>query len=81
MEAYRKVFVEVIAKFTTEGKIIPITIKWEDDTMFDIDRVNGVMNRAAMKVGGIGVRYDCMIKGKQAYIFLEDNKWYVEAKV
>jgi hypothetical protein len=33
-----------------------------------------------MKVGGVGERYTVRIKGKETYLFFENNKWFVEEK-
>ena len=34
-----KKFVQVIAKFEEDGRIIPLQVLWEDGRVFDIDRV------------------------------------------
>jgi len=81
MSDYRKVYVEVMAKFTPEGKVIPLSVLWEDGVIYKIDKVQEAQNRASFKVGGIGKRYECRIKGLKTYIFLENNRWFVEAKV
>lgn len=76
----RKVFVEVTAKFDTEGNITPISLLWEDGTIFEIDRVLDKRRAASLKAGGIGIRYTVRINGKQSYLFYEGPKWFVEAK-
>ena len=35
----RKVFVDVNANFKADGTIIPLSIKWEDGTVYRIDQV------------------------------------------
>ena len=35
----KKMFVGVTTEWTTEGKIIPTVIKWEDGRKFTVDRV------------------------------------------
>ena len=75
-----KVFVEVIAKFTKDGAKIPLTVKWEDGRSFDIDRVTDIRRAASLKAGGQGVRYQCRISGKETYLWLEEDKWFVEGK-
>ncbi|OQB16016.1 MAG: hypothetical protein BWY15_00143 [Firmicutes bacterium ADurb.Bin193] len=76
----RKVFVSVFANFDTEGRITPLSFKWEDDRIFEIDKITNVCKAASLKAGGAGIRYTCMVCGKQIYLFLEDNKWFVEGK-
>ena len=75
-----KVFVEVIAKFTKDGSKIPLTIKWEDGRSFDIDKVTDMRRAVSLKAGGQGMRYRCRINGKEAYLWLEEDKWFVEGK-
>ena len=77
----RKVFVEVTARFDTEGKITPLSLLWEDGTVYEITRVLDVRRAASLKVGGMGIRYTIRINGKQSYLFYEEPRWFVEAKV
>lgn len=75
-----KVFVDVIAKHTSEGHIIPLTVMWKDGRRFDVDRVIDVRKAASLKVGGCGWRYTCRIQGKDAFLFLDNDKWFVESR-
>lgn len=36
----RKVFVDVNADFKADGTIIPLSIKWEDGTVYTIDSID-----------------------------------------
>ncbi|EOT25535.1 hypothetical protein C805_02164 [Eubacterium sp. 14-2] len=76
----RKVFVEVTAKFDTEGRIIPLSLLWEDGTVYEINRVLDVRRAASLKAGGMGIRYTVSIGGRQSYLYFEEPKWFVEAK-
>lgn len=76
----RKVFVEVTAKFDTEGKIIPLSLLWEDGTIYEINRVLDVRRAASLKAGGMGIRYTVRIGNTQSYLYFEEPKWFVEAK-
>ena len=73
-----KKYVEVSAVFTEEGKIMPASISWEDGRSFSIDRVRDIRPAASLKAGGAGIRYTCDILGRSKYLFLEDNRWFVE---
>lgn len=75
----RKVYVEVIAKTTVEGKLIPLSIKWEDGMVYEIDKVLD-SRLASSKVGGDGIRYACQINFKQTYLFKEHDRWFVEGR-
>ena len=69
---YKKRYVDVVAKFDTDGKILPVKVIWYDARVRDIRRA------ASLKAGGAGIRYTCRINGKETYIFLEENRWFVE---
>jgi hypothetical protein len=76
----RKVFVGVIVEFTSDGQKIPLTIIWEDGRKFEVDKVLDIKKAASLKVGGQGLRYKCRIMGKETFLWLEEDKWFVEAK-
>ena len=76
----RKVFVEVTAKFDTEGNITPLSVTWEDGTVYEIDRILDKRRAASIKAGGIGMRYTCLISGRQSYLYYEEPRWFVERK-
>lgn len=38
----RKVYVEVTARFDVDGKVTPLSLIWEDGTVFEIDKVLGL---------------------------------------
>lgn len=76
----KKVYVDVKAEFSSEGKIIPIEIIWEDGTVYTIDKILDVRRAASLKAGGLGIRYTCLISNQTTYIFLDDNRWFVERK-
>lgn len=75
-----KVFVEVVAKHDVHGNIRPLTMKWEDGRLFEVDRLIDVRQSASLKGGGVGIRYTCMIMGKQVHLFDDQGKWFVERK-
>ena len=76
----RKVYVEVTAVFTPDGKIMPQHIRWENGTVFAIDRVMDIRRAAATRVGGCGLRYTGRVAGQQTHLFLDEDRWFVEAK-
>ena len=76
----KKVYVEVFAKFEKDGNIIPISILWQDGTIYKLDKITNICVAASLKAGGSGIRYTCIIKGVQTYLFLEKDRWFVEAK-
>lgn len=76
-----KVYVDVTAKFSKEGELQPLTVIWTNGHVYEIQRVIDVRRAASLKAGGVGLRYTCIIDGKQMYLFYEDNNmWFVEGK-
>lgn len=75
-----KVYVDVDARFGKDGKLMPTAIIWEDGHRYEIDKVTQVVRRASMKAGGVGIRYTCVVNGKQSYLFYEVDRWFVERK-
>jgi hypothetical protein len=76
----RKAYVPVLAHFDSDGNITPVLITWEDGNTYEIDKVTDVRPAASLKAGGTGMRYTCKIREKETYLFLEESKWFVEAK-
>ena len=85
-----KVYVDVDASFDRDGLMLPRAIKWEDGSVYEIDRVTGIRQAPAEKAGGQGDRYTVMIGGKQTYLFFERDpeiagpivgRWFVERRV
>ena len=75
----KKVFVGVTTDWTPDGTIIPTLIKWEDGRKFVVDRILDVRPAASLKVGGAGIRYTIRVHGKETFLFLEQERWFVEA--
>lgn len=73
-------FVEVTAKFDTQGDITPLSITWADGTVFEIDRVLDKRRAASLKAGGQGIRYTIRVNGHSTYLFYEEPRWFVEGK-
>lgn len=60
------------------GMVIPLSILWSNDKIFEIDKVLDIKKQASTKGGGFGIRYTCKIKGTQKYIWLDGYTWFVE---
>lgn len=76
-----KQYIDVIARFDTDGRILPVMFRWHDGRRYEIDRVIDICRCASLKAGGIGIRYTCRILGKERYLYYDDHehKWFVEA--
>ncbi len=75
-----KVYVDVEAVFTKDGRLLPKSITWIDGHRYDIQRVTDIRRAASLKAGGVGIRYTCIINGNESYLFYEETKWFVERK-
>ncbi len=77
-----KVYVEVLAVFRRDGRLRPLALKWEDGQRYSIDRVIDIRRAASLKAGGTGMRYTCVVCGRQTYLYFEDEdwRWFVERK-
>jgi hypothetical protein len=42
------------------------------------DRVTNIRQAASLKAGGSGIRYTCMVHGRQTYLFYEEDRWFME---
>ncbi len=76
----RKVFVETLVKCSAEGQQVPLEIVWEDGRSFSIDKITEIKKAASLKVGGQGLRYTCRVHGKETYLFLEEDRWFMEGR-
>jgi len=45
-----------------------------------VDRVLDVRPAASLKAGGAGTRYTVRIRGRQTYLFREEDRWFVERR-
>lgn len=76
----RKAYVSVSLDVDEEGVCHPRFIRWENGLIFQIDQILYKCRAASKKVGGGGIRYTVMIRGRESYLFQEGTKWFVEAK-
>ncbi len=72
-----KQYVSVTATYDSDGNVLPLKINWDDGRSFVIDKITDVRYAASLKAGGAGIRYTCRIKGAEKYLYLEDNRWFI----
>lgn len=75
-----KVYVDVNVQFSKDGDLIPRSFIWEDGTTYEIDRVTKKERCASRKAGGVGIRYTCMVGGKECHLYFEVDKFFMEKK-
>lgn len=69
----RKAYVRVNLDVDEEGTIIPMLIRWKDGKVFQIEQLKYKCRASSNKVGGGGIRYTVMIRGKESFLFHEGN--------
>ena len=72
-----KLPVKVNADFMDYEKVLPRFVVWED-RRYAVDRVTDIRRAASQKLGVMGIRYTCLIKGRVVYLYLVDYLWYME---
>ena len=76
-----KAYVEVLARFTVDGQLLPVSIVWESGKRYEIDRISRVQRMASRKAGGAGICYTCRILNREIRLFYEENGlWFVTRK-
>lgn len=79
---YKKIYINVIARFDENGGIMPIIVDWQDGRRFYVDKVVKVINAPPRFVGGsLTRRYDVIISGAKKSLYFEylENRWFVES--
>jgi hypothetical protein len=75
-----KVYVSVKAVFHPDGGFEPTSFVWEDGQEYEIAKVTDIRRAASLKAGGVGIRYTCKVHNKEVYIFLEEDRWFMERR-
>ena len=76
-----KIYVDVNATFSKDGRLIPKSFIWTDGHLYEIQKVKDVCRAVSRKAGGVGIRYTCIIDGRESHLYYEDNNmWFVEGK-
>jgi len=80
----QRIYIEVRVRFSADGDMAPVQIKWKDGRAFEIDKILDV-RRAASEAGSMGVRYTVKIMGETRFLFFEDvysdsgrPRWFIE---
>lgn len=71
-----KRYVPVVVRIDEKGKKEPKTIEF-DGKAFRIDRVMYSEPAACNSVGGVGIKYTCVIWGQIRELWEEKGQWFV----
>lgn len=75
-----KVYVEVFARFDTDGVMIPVAFTWEDGKRFLIDQVKTRQRCASQTDGSTGIMFVVKVKGRDCHLYYDFDKWFMERK-
>lgn len=85
-----KVYIKVRADHLPDGRIVPLMFRAEDGEAVRIDRITDVREAPALKLGGQGTRYTCLIPAngqgggdsplvqREIFLFHDRDRWFVE---
>ncbi len=73
-----KVYVGVNVDYLSDGRVRPNNVLWSDGRRFHIDKITEVRRVRIEKEGNVGIRFTCMIRGGEHFLFFEENmKWFM----
>ena len=75
-----KVYVSVELLIDEAGAMHPQVIIWHDGRRFEVTSISDVRRAASQKAGGTGIRYTCHIGDRDAFLYYEGPRWFVETK-
>lgn len=52
----RKVYVDVYAEFSSDGRLLPLSFTWDDGRNYKIDRILDIRPMTSTKADGFGMR-------------------------
>ncbi len=81
--SFRKVCVDMLAQFSSQGGVRPLVLTWTDGRKYTVERVR-MVERAPARVNAVlPVRYTCVIGGKEKLIYFEPERmrWFVEVRL
>ncbi|MBQ6687850.1 MAG: hypothetical protein IJO56_07870 [Oscillospiraceae bacterium] len=74
-----KKYVDVIALHRLDGAVIPLRFRAEDEPAQRIQKVLDMTPAPALKAGGQGMRYTCLLEcGTMMYLFHDRSLWFYE---
>lgn len=77
----QKVYVGVNVDHRPDGSCHLNSVTFRNGVTYQIERVRNACRTASVEVSGAGIRYTIVIRGRDTYLFDEENgKWFVEAK-
>ncbi len=69
--------IKVKALMKETGEILPLSIVWENDNEYEIDRILDV-RPAPSKSGGFALRFQVKIRGQIRFLYLDEYVWFLD---
>jgi len=73
-----KTAVDVAAICHADGSVIPRAFCWTDGILYEIDRVTGWQQSVTLRAGIMGLRYSVRTRGKDTFLYRDDDRWFME---
>ena len=70
-----KAYVRVLAEFDEKGNLRPLSFTWEDGRVFDVERL-----LFFSRGGGRLTRYQIAVRGREACLYREGDKWFMQRR-
>lgn len=84
MVRYEKVFIALYLYVNCAGEIKPCRIEWEDQRLYEIDKVIDVEVSPPPHVGSLSTyKYTVLVQGRKKELYLEQTtgQWFVEKPI
>lgn len=82
MELYKR-YIVVITEIDKQGNIKPLSIVWDNDTIYYVDKILKIQKSSRSVVGGGGQLFTCLIAGRSRKLFYEHYqdrfRWFIES--
>lgn len=77
----QKRYVEVVSRMDVKGQVSPLQVIWSDGRHFSVEKVLDARRAQSLKTGSTGMRYTVQVGSQATYLWYEEPRWFVEAKV
>lgn len=79
--AREKRYVQVVSSTSPDGDVTPLVIVWNDGRRYRVSRVLDRRRAYSETTGATGLRYTVRVGRRVTYLYYEDPRWFVEARV
>jgi hypothetical protein len=73
----QRVYLDVVADWLPDGRILPLSFTWEDDREFKVGKILSVVKGHSLKAFAPGMRYRCQTGRRYYYLHYDGERWYI----